>query len=179
MKLKDLTPDKKNANKGTAKGQKMIVSSVQHNGAGRSGLLDKNNNIIAGNKSTEAFAEVFGVEVEPIIVETDGKRPVYVKRTDLDLSDPDPNNPARRLAYLDNVSQHFSFDLNPAVVMADIEAGFDFEAIDISLPDLGEMLGKAADALLVNGVNIIEPEPKKDTEKKLVCCPNCGVEFES
>ena len=136
-KLKDLEPDERNANKGTARGQKMIVSSLQEDGFGRSGLLDKNNRIIAGNKTTEASAEVFGVDTEPIIVETDGTKPVYVKRTDLDL---ESDVAARRLAYRDNLTSHFSFELDPEVVMADIEAGFDFEAINITLPDLGELL---------------------------------------
>jgi len=135
-KLSDLEPDERNANKGTPRGQKQIVGSVQRNGAGRSGLLDKNNKIVAGNKSTEAFAEVFGEDVEPIIVETDGTRPVYVKRTDLDLDDPDPNNTARKLAYEDNLTSALSFDLNIDVVALDIEAGFDFGEIDITPVDL-------------------------------------------
>ena len=135
-KLSDLEPDERNANKGTPRGQKQIVGSVQRNGAGRSGLLDKNNKIVAGNKSTEAFAEVFGEDVEPIIVETDGTRPVYVKRTDLDLDDPDPNNTARKLAYEDNLTSALSFDLNIDVVALDIEAGFDFGEIDITSVDL-------------------------------------------
>lgn len=167
MKLKDLTPDGKNANKGTAKGQKIIVSSIQQNGFGRSGLLDANDNIIAGNKSTEAAAEVFGVEVEPIIIETDGTRPVYVKRTDLDLDDPNPNNPARRLAYLDNISNFFNFELDSAVVMADIEVGFDFEAIQVALPDLGKMLDKATADLLRNDNGAgqdVEPQIDKAEE---------------
>lgn len=150
-KLKDLTPDKRNANKGSARGQKQIVGSIQRNGFGRSGLLDAKGNIIAGNKTTEAAAEVFGVEVEPIIVETDGKRPVYVKRLDLDLNDPDPNNPARRLAYEDNFTQHFSFELDPAVVMADIEAGFDFEAIDVNSDELEDMIKGAGEAVIKEG----------------------------
>lgn len=37
--LKDLTPDKRNANSGTAKGQKMIVNSIQQDGFGRSNVI--------------------------------------------------------------------------------------------------------------------------------------------
>ena len=140
-KLTDLVQDSRNANRGTARGQKMIVASLSEDGFGRSGLLDKNNKLIAGNKTAEASAEVFGVDVEPIIVDTDGTRPVFVRRTDLDL---DTDAAARRLAYRDNLASHFSFDLDPQIVLADMEAGFDFEAIDISLPDLGELLGDKA-----------------------------------
>lgn len=166
-KLKDLNLDRHNANKGSAKGQKLIVGSIQRNGFGRSGLLDAKGNVIAGNKTTEAAAEVFGVEAEPIIIETDGKRPVYVKRTDLNLDDPDPNNPARRLAYEDNLTSHFSFELDPSIVMADIEAGFDFEAIDITIPDLGSMLkGAAAELLRKNGAGR-DVEPQIDKAQQL------------
>ena len=165
MRIKDLKPDSRNTNKGTAKGQKMIIRSIQEDGFGRSALLDKNNQIIAGNKTTEAAAEVFGVDVEPIIIETDGKRPVYVKRTDLDLDD--PHGAARRLAYRDNLSSHFSFDLDPAQVMADIESGFDFEAIDVGLADLGEMLGKAADELLNGDKAGADTEPQTDKAEEL------------
>ncbi len=128
-KLADITPDDRNANKGTARGHKMIVNSIQTNGFGRSGLLDKNGKAIAGNKTTEASAEVFGVDVEPIIVQSDGTRPIYVQRTDLDLDDPDPNNAARRLAYQDNLTSHFSFELDADITMADIEAGFNLRLL--------------------------------------------------
>lgn len=144
MKLKNLNPDKRNANKGTVRGQKQIIGSIQRNGFGRSGLLDKNGSIIAGNKTTEAAAEVFGVDVEPIIVETDGNRPVYVKRSDLNLDDPNPNNPARRLAYEDNLASKFSFDLDIDVVMSDIEAGLDLGDMGVTLRDISQMLSEAA-----------------------------------
>lgn len=139
-KLSALIPDTRNANKGTARGQKQIVGSIQRNGFGRSGLLDKNGQIVAGNKTTDAAAEVFGVEVEPIIIQTDGKRPVYVQRVDLDLDDPDPNNPARRLAYEDNLAQIFSFQIDPEIVELDLENGFDFSGIDVGAGELAELI---------------------------------------
>ncbi len=163
MKLKDLNPDPRNANKGTARGQKMIVSSIQEDGFGRSGLLDRNGQIIAGNKTAEASAEVFGVDTDVIVVETDGKKPVYVKRTDLDLADPDPNNPARRLAYRDNLASRFSFELDAEVVMADIEAGFDFEAIGINEGDFRGLLGQTLDG---NYNRKIEPPTYTPTGSK-------------
>lgn len=169
MKLKDIHPDKRNANKGTARGQKQIIGSIQRNGFGRSGLLDKDGNIIAGNKTTEAAAEVFGVDVEPIIVETDGKRPVYVQRSDLDLSDPNPNNPARRMAYEDNLASKFSFELDTEQVMSDIESGFNFEAIDVAnLSDIIENMSS-----LSVDFNPSEDQPRLD-KKTPVYCPHCG-----
>ena len=54
MKLSSLTPDSRNANKGTARGRKLVRESLKRYGAGRSILLDKNGAIIAGTKTAEA-----------------------------------------------------------------------------------------------------------------------------
>ena len=53
LKISDLTPDDKNYNKGTQFGNSLIEKSLRKFGAGRSILLDKNNRIIAGNKTIE------------------------------------------------------------------------------------------------------------------------------
>ena len=58
-KLKDLIQDDRNLNAGTERGQQLIEKSLREFGAGRSILLDKNNRIIAGNK-THANAELAG-----------------------------------------------------------------------------------------------------------------------
>jgi hypothetical protein len=81
-----------------------------------------------------------GEDTELIIVETDGTKAVAVKRTDLDLTDPDPNNPARKLAYLDNLTNYYDFELNPETVIGDVTAGFDFGDIGISDLDLAGLM---------------------------------------
>jgi DNA modification methylase len=138
-KLSDLQPDANNANRGTAKGQKAIVGSIQRSKLGRSIVVDRNNKIIGGNKTTEAVAEVLGVDAELIVVESAGDKLLVHKRTDLDLDDPDPNNPARQLAYSDNLTSAFSFELDPIVTLADIDAGFSFDDIGVTLPDLSSL----------------------------------------
>lgn len=75
-KLKDLIQDDRNLNKGTERGQALIEKSLREFGAGRSLLLDKNNRIIAGNK-THKNAEALGMD-DVIIVETDGTKLVAV-----------------------------------------------------------------------------------------------------
>jgi site-specific DNA-methyltransferase (adenine-specific) len=138
-KLSDLQPDAANANRGTAKGQKAIVGSIQRSKLGRSIVVDRNNKIIGGNKTTEAVAEVLGVDAELIVVESAGDKLLVHKRTDLDLDDPDPNNPARQLAFSDNLTSHFSFDLDPEVTLESINAGFSFDALGVTLPDLSSL----------------------------------------
>jgi hypothetical protein len=80
-KLSDLTPDARNANKGTERGNSRIERSLRQYGAGRSILIDKKGRIIAGNKTVENAAAI-GLE-EVTVVQTDGKRIIAVQRTDL------------------------------------------------------------------------------------------------
>jgi hypothetical protein len=102
--LSDLVLDDKNFNAGTETGQKLLEKSLRQFGAGRSILIDKNNRIIAGNKTVEQATNVGLKDV--VIVETTGDKIVAVKRTDIDLDSPQ----GRELALADN-----------AVAVADIE----------------------------------------------------------
>jgi len=85
-KIEDLIPDDKNFNKGSQYGKSLMNKSLSKFGAGRSVLIDKNNRIIAGNKTAEEFAEIGLENVQ--IVETDGKTLIAVKRNDIDLDTP-------------------------------------------------------------------------------------------
>lgn len=96
-KISELTPDPNNANQGTERGGYMVRRSLEKLGAGRSVLIDKNGILIAGNKTTEAAAEL-GLE-DAIIVPTDGTKLVVVQRTDLDLA---TDAKAKELAIADN-----------------------------------------------------------------------------
>lgn len=98
LKINELKTDTKNFNKGSQKGAELIKTSFSKFGAGRSILIDKNNNIIAGNKSTEECIRQ-GIH-DVIIVETDGTKLVAVKRTDVDLDTPE----GRELALADNAT---------------------------------------------------------------------------
>ena len=77
--ISDLTPDRKNANKGTQRGRALIDKSLRELGAGRSILTDASGQVIAGNKTLEQ-ANAMGLLVR--VVETDGSELVVVQRTD-------------------------------------------------------------------------------------------------
>jgi hypothetical protein len=98
IKLSDLTPDDKNYNKGTQFGNSLIEKSLRKFGAGRSILLDKNNRIIAGNKTVENASSI-GLD-DVIIVETTGNQIIAVKRIDVDLH----SKIGREMALADNAS---------------------------------------------------------------------------
>ena len=109
-KIEDLKFDDKNFNKHTEYGMSLIEKSLRENGAGRSILIDKDNNIIAGNGIVEAAGQV-GLENVKII-ETTGDQIVAVKRTDISLN----SKQGRKMALADN-----------ATAKADLE--WDFENI--------------------------------------------------
>lgn len=97
-KIQDLIPDDNNFNEGTQYGQHLIEESLRKFGAGRSVLIDKNNRIIAGNKTIENAAAI-GLE-DVIVVETTGDKIVAVKRTDVDLD----SQKGREMALADNAT---------------------------------------------------------------------------
>lgn len=147
--LSDFSQDNRNANRGTPRGQKTIVESIQRSGVGRSIVTDKFGVVIGGNKSIEAMAEVLG-GVEPIVIESDGTRPIIHRRTNLDLSDPDPNNPARAMAYADNRSGQLSLEWDAETIIEDIESGLDLSFLfgDNEIEEFREELDLAAELAL-------------------------------
>jgi hypothetical protein len=104
VKLKDLIPDSRNANKGSERGGQMIENSLRQYGAGRSILIDKNGRIIAGNKTHEN-AGAIGLSDDVIVVQSDGTKLVAVQRTDLDLT---KDKAAKELAIADNRTSEVS-----------------------------------------------------------------------
>lgn len=96
--ISDLKFDDKNFNKHTQKGMGLLEKSLQQFGAGRSILIDKDNNIIAGNGIVEAAGAV-GLE-KVRIVETTGDEIVAVKRTDVTLN----SAKGREMALADNAT---------------------------------------------------------------------------
>lgn len=106
IKIKDLIPDDRNFNKGNSFGNSLIEKSLRKFGGARSILIDKHNRIIAGNKTIENAASIGLEDIE--IIESDGKRIIAVKRTDIDLDSPE----GRELALADNATskQNIEFD---------------------------------------------------------------------
>ena len=69
--ISELHFDDKNFNRHTSYGMSLIEKSLRNNGAGRSILLDKDNNIIAGNGVVESAGQIGLEKVK--IVETRNK----------------------------------------------------------------------------------------------------------
>jgi hypothetical protein len=119
MPLSSLTLDEKNANRGSARGRKMLEDSLRKLGAGRSVLVDREGRVIAGNKTVET-ARKLGLK-EIAVIETDGETLVAVRRGDLDLT---TDKRAVELAVADNRVAEIDLDWNAEVLAAlDIDLG--------------------------------------------------------
>ena len=114
IKISDLIPDDKNFNKGSEYGNSLVEKSFRKFGAGRSILIDKNNKIIAGNKSVENAGAIGLEDVE--IIESDGTKIIAVKRTDIDLDTPQ----GREMALADNASAKANIVFEAELIEAEL-----------------------------------------------------------
>jgi hypothetical protein len=101
-------PQRKNANKHTMHGLRLLEKSVQQDGFIDAQTAAADGEIISGSARLELSADKFA-DVEPIIVESDGKRPVIVVRTDIPNAD-DPR--AKRLSIAANQIAHTDLDFD-------------------------------------------------------------------
>lgn len=118
--MTDIKLDKRNYRKHSDKNKALIKKSLEECGAGRSILIDAEDEIIAGNGVYEQ-AKALNIPVK--IVETDGSELIAVKRTDLQTADIQ----RQRLAVMDNSANDTSeFDI---VLLQE----------DFEVPDLQDM----------------------------------------
>ena len=99
--------DSRNYRKHSDKNKNLINKSLKECGAGRSIVIDNEDNIIAGNGIYEQ-AQKLGLKTK--VIETDGSELVVVKRTDLATND----EKRKQLAVMDNStsdSSEFDFEL--------------------------------------------------------------------
>lgn len=141
-KITDIIQDDRNLNKGTEQGKQMITKSLQKFGAGRSILIDKNNRIIAGNKTHENAQEL-GMD-NVVVVETDGSQLVAVKRTDIDLDTAE----GREMALADNATVKVDLQWDEEQLQSvsedyglDMEEWGVFQATEINPDDFFNSLG--------------------------------------
>lgn len=153
-KIDKLVPDNINANKGTEYGQHLVEKSLREFGAGRSILIDKNNRIIAGNKTVENAAAI-GLD-KVIIVETTGDQIVAVKRTDIDLD----SREGRELAIADNASAKANIEWDEKNIQQ-IQSDWAIDPQDWGIPEFEEPEEEDE-----------EEEQKKDISTRLIV--ECG-----
>lgn len=170
-KISDFKPQRRNANKHTQRGGGMLDNSIRKDGySGEAMVAASDGELFIGSRRLEVSADVLGVDVEPIVVHSDGSRPVIVIRDDI----PDANDPrAIRLGLGSNRIAEVSYEIDIDV----LQGLSDFDGVDLGdwwnekeLTDLGvELDGEV-------------PEFKEYDEDiaddvEFVTCPECGHHF--
>ena len=158
--IRDIIPDSHNFNAGTEKGREMIEKSFRELGAGRSILLDKNNRIIAGNKSQQAAIATGITKVR--IVDTEGDEIVAVRRRDVDLD----SKVGRELAFADNATQQVSLAWDEAELQqAAQDYGLDIADFGFDIEDLPQVTFPTGDDVHTNSSNSDNEESDNDEEE--------------
>lgn len=78
--LADLRTQQRNANGHTPRGMAALLDSIQGDGWIGALTVAADGEAIAGSARLEMAAAVFGPDVEPIVVDSDGTRPIVVRR---------------------------------------------------------------------------------------------------
>ena len=159
-----VSQDKRNANRGTVRGDGMLERSLQQYGAGRSALADRNGVLIAGNKAV-AKAQELGIPVQ--LIPSDGKTLYVIQRTDLDLLTDDQ---AKELAIADNRAGQLNLDWDPDVLQSFIDDGIDLDQF-WSEDELAEVLNVVPDVEFPEYTESVEDDVQYSE------CPECGHRF--
>ena len=114
--ISELKFDKKNFNKHTPEGMGLLEKSLNKFGAGRSILVDKDNNIIAGNGIVEAAANA-GI-TKTRVIETTGDELVVVKRNDVELD----SKQGREMALADNATSAADLNWDYENIISELDA---------------------------------------------------------
>lgn len=152
--IESLVPDNKNFNKGTEYGDRLMDESLRKFGLARSIVIDKNNRIIAGNKTAEKAADIGFTDV--LVVEVDGNQLVAVKRKDIDLD----SAKGRELALADNATSKANLAWDESMI-EEVSQQWGFEpqewGVDVSMQEEPEQE---------------EPSGKKELSSRLIV--ECG-----
>ena len=138
--IEELAQDQHNFNKGNDQGRALMERSLTELGAGRSILIDRNGNIIAGNKTQEAAIKAGIKKVR--VIETTGDELVAVQRTDVDID----SAKGRELAFVDNLATQVNLTWDETElqsVQADVE-GFEVSDFGFDIADLPQVEMPAA-----------------------------------
>ena len=143
-KLQDFKPQRKNANKHTPRGMKLLEDSIQQGGWIGAITSSADGEVFAGSARLEKIGEV--MPNDPLVVHTTGDRPVIVVRDDIPNAD-DPR--AVRLALADNRIQQvdLDFDVDMLASIREQDASLlDNLWYENELVDLGVMEAESKDA---------------------------------
>jgi len=128
IKISDFAQDDRNFNRHTEAGMKLLQKSIEQVGVIESITVSSDDKIISGNARQEKISAVLG-DAEPIVIETDGTRPIVLKRTDIQSG----TKQFHEAALLANTTAKQNIDLDADLIQEVLveEYGIDVEELGI------------------------------------------------
>ena len=171
-KLSDFQTQRVNVNRHNPRGMGMLDNVIAKDGWISAITVANDNETFAGSARLETAIDRFGDDAEPIVIDSDGTRPIIVRRIDIANAD-DPR--AVRLGIADNRIHDVNADYD-AEILASIA-----EEVDISDMYFDDELAAIVDA---DGEEAPEYHPESSAKEVDVdgfefdCkCPKCGFEY--
>lgn len=112
-KLSDVRQQQKNANLHSERGMAMLEKSMNRVGYTAPMIAAADGEIISGSARHEVAAEIFGDESSPIVIESDGTRPIVVVRTDIPNAS---DSRAKEVAVMENRVAEVNLVWEPEVI---------------------------------------------------------------
>jgi hypothetical protein len=167
-KIADFKPLLNNPNRHTARGLAALQKSIQRDGYTEPMVAAADGTILSGNARLESVAEI--LNADPIIVESDGTRPVIHRR--VDIADAETDRARHIIVGSNRISE---LDLAWSV---EVLASFDADMLDglwaaDELSDLGQQW---ADEVKPKQAPEDFNEYDEDIETQY-CCPKCGYKW--
>lgn len=151
-KIDELKQDERNANLHSEKGTELLDKSLNQLGAGRSVLVSRQNELIAGNGVAER-AKAAGIE-NVIYVDTDGKELVVVRRRDIESG----SKEFYQMALADNIVAKHNIVMNAEVL----------EALAESVEGVSEWVAEELGSPTPDKIN---PTKEDDFEQRVILNP--------
>ena len=129
IKLGNFQQDDNNFNKHTEAGMDLLKKSIEKVGVIESITVSSDDKIISGNARQEKISEVLGEDTEPIIIETDGTKPIILKRTDIQSN----TKEFHEAALLANTTAKKNINLNMDLIQEIAVEEFSINIVDIGI----------------------------------------------
>lgn len=167
--LDDIIPQETNANRHTQRGMRLLEQSMSERGWIGAITAAADGQVFDGSARRETL-EAIGLD-DPIIIRSDGTRPIIHIREDIASAD-DPR--AVRLALEANRIGQLNLDYDPQVLVMLRDEGMVDEGL-FTAEEMAGVLSKAGDEIMAQA-----PEAFKEygeTIETQYCCPKCSYEW--
>lgn len=168
--IRDVQPQRRNANKHSPRGMGALEKSIQEDGWIGAITVAADGETFDGSARIETAGATGFDEVEPIIVRSRGDRPIIHVREDIPSA---TDERALRLSIAANRVAELNLSWDPAV-LADLGERLDLSGL-FNPDELAAVLEQAGTELL--DVEFKEYDESVANEVKYCTCPKCGERF--